>query len=332
MPADAPDATRPLGARGRAVAGIALGFVTLSAQVLLLRELWCATWGSEALAGIALAVWLAAGGAGSALGARAVKRLLGAGAGLVATLAALALAMPGAIVLLRWWPAAASDAPGAAPDLIRSALYALASLGAVGFLAGALFPLVLKHLFAGDGDAGPARLYRWDMVGSLMAGVALTAAVLAFGLGGLRGAFLVGVVALVLAAWLSRRKTPAVFLVVGATALALLAFPDLDRWTLAWRHPAEKVLSVAETAAGRLVLTERQGQTNAYLSGRFAASPGAVERAEAVAAVAAGECARPERALLLGDALASSARSRVISRNMTRTPRSSSSPAASGTT
>jgi predicted membrane-bound spermidine synthase len=289
------------GSAGRALAGAGLGLVTLGAQVLLVRELWTAVWGSEALAGMAVAVWLAAAGLGSFLAGRAARSSPGARACYPAVLIALALALPGAILLLRWLPD-----PLIVPGVGPSIFYAALTLGHAGLLGGALFPLTLRAVFGERGGSSAAVLYRWDMVGSVLGGGLLTVAVLACGLGTLRTALLVSCAALALACWFLARRRASLAALPGVLALCgcAAAFAGLDRATLQWRYRAEEVVGVSETAAGRTVLTSREGQRCVYISGRFAGSGAAPERSEALAAIAAGECARPRRALLLGSALA----------------------------
>ncbi|MHC4913923.1 MAG: spermidine synthase family protein [Planctomycetota bacterium] len=287
--------------RGRAGVGIALGVTTLTAQVLLLRELWCVLWGSEAMAGMAVGVWLACGGLGSWAAGRAARGAGAARARLAAALAALALALPGTLLLLRGLPDAA-EMPGVGASLF----WAGASLGVVGFVSGALFPLTLRAVFPPEEGGGAAALYRWDMLGSLVAGLLLTAAVLTLGAGALRTACAVSCLALLLAAMLAVRGRAARWaLAVGLVAVCGgIAALDLERATLRWRHPGEEVVYAAETAAGRTVVAVREGQRNVYLSGRFAGSVDAPERAEAIAVLTVAESGRCGRVLLVGSALA----------------------------
>lgn len=296
----------------RALTGLGLGSATMLAQVTLLRELWCVAWGNEALAALALAVWLAGGALGSFRGARLARRLAPRGGSWPAALAAFALAVPAAALFLRWWPARGPGAlAGAAPGPAAALLYAAASLGTAGFLAGALFPLALEAVFAADGDRAAGSLYLWDMAGSVAAGLFLTAAVTLLGFGGLRAAALASALALALAAAhlrAQRRRSWKEAAAAALAAAALAAAGGLEAPTLAWRHPHERLLSARETPAGRLEVAARQGQRSVYLSGRYAASTEDFERAEAVAAVAFGECARPRRALVLGQAVPDAAR------------------------
>jgi len=255
-----------------------LGAGSLGLQVVLLREFLAAFHSSELFAGAVLGVWLLWVGLGSALGARASRRLDPART-LAALYAVLGLLCVGAAPLARMLPWATGLSPGFLPGVGTAVAVAAAAMLLPCMLVGASFPLTA----AVRSDA--ARLYVWDSAGGVVGGVAVAAAVwwLAPDATVLSAACAAAFGGLSLMWGLSRRgrrgrggggereergglgwRVPGIC-ALSAAALVFVA-PGIrravERRTLALAFPGEAVVQWEEAPDGRWVVTrsaEREG-------------------------------------------------------------------------
>ncbi len=254
---------------------VALGFTTIVAQVLLVRELVAVFYGNELILGLILAAWLAWGAVGAGLAGRPVScshkrrdRLLAGG------LALLGLLPTVQMLLVRAARGLLRVPPGALVEfgpLVGTVVLAVAP---VCLLAGALFPLLTRRLAEAGHPAGQA--YLWECAGAAIGGILFsflfircldpfqTAALILAA--DLAAALLVG-----LRLTTAAHRPPATgFLLptIGFLLLTvgfLLTAPLLHRATLRWQW--SDLAFAADSPYGRIVVQARESQRIFYENG-----------------------------------------------------------------
>ena len=266
---------------------LALGFAAACGQAALLREAMAAVGGSELAWGAVLGAWLL----GMSGGAWAGARLPSARGGAVATVALLALAAAG-VVLLRTAPALTGAAAGEAIGTIRAAWVWLAAVVPPALAGGVAFAALAKATDA-------ARAYALESAGALAGGVAFTFALAS---AGSLAALLIaaGVSGAALLAVRGRRIAAAAVLI----ACAVTALPAADMLAhLGWRwsgRPGE-VAAWRETRQQRLELGSGEPAAlygDGALLGTFPDPYGAAPRAHLLMLLHP----RPARVLAVGAA------------------------------
>ncbi|HVP38333.1 MAG TPA: hypothetical protein VMS93_04035, partial [Candidatus Saccharimonadales bacterium] len=275
---------------------LAVGGVALLAQVVLLRELEVASFGSELVVVLGLGVWLLGTAAGAAWGRRAHLPREGS---LRRLFLALGLLVPAAAALARGGRRLLGGVPGAYLPLIQQLLLTLACLAPAAFLLGLLFQGSAKRYAMAGGSAAGA--YAVESAGGLAGGL-LATALPALGVQNSSAALLAAAGAFAAAAWRPRRGPGAALLGGAGAALALLglaAGPALDRLSAAWNHPG--LLATRDTPYARVTLAERLGQLAVFENDALAyESEGTA--AEEFVHLAAVQREAPARVLVLGGA------------------------------
>ena len=144
----------------------ALGILSISGQVLILRSLVTAFGGSEMLIGAALAGWLAA----VALGAISGKGSPGKGPLLVLTFA-LAVTVIASTVGIRFLPLLVNVSPLAVTPTGWAYLFAVTSPIPAAWLAGRLFTVIASGPPSAPGAIATA--YLWEGIGAFVGGAAV---------------------------------------------------------------------------------------------------------------------------------------------------------------
>ncbi len=255
---------------------LALGFTTTVAQVLLVRELVAVFYGNELVLGLILAAWLAWGALGAGLSGRfascsqRVGRtvLVAGGPALLGLLPSLQMLLVRAARGLLRVP------PGALVEFGPMVGVVLLSVAPVCLLAGALFPLLARHLAETGRPAGQA--YLWECAGAATGG-ALFSFVLIRYLDPFQTAALILMVdlaaALLLApvpfANLARLPLailpPAILLLAILLPAILLLAPSVHRATLRWQW--SDLAYAADSPYGRIVIQARDSQRVFYENG-----------------------------------------------------------------
>ena len=302
------------------IALIAIGLVTLLGQVVLLRELLVAFFGSELIYVLALGLWLLGSALGALLGGlRGGRRTVGAATDLAPVawlLIVLGLLLPLDVVAIRGLRPLFGEAFGAVPgaylDLPVQLLVLAATLLPPSLLAGVLLRRAAGVLIARGGRL--IRAYAIESAGGVLGGL-LATLLLRFGLANLAGALLAALVATLTGALLpssrspspSARTTrawyrPAPRLVIGALgALALVvgmfASRSIDHRLATWSQ-ADLVAS-RDTPYGRLSVTAAAGQVALFEDGALVATSEDTA-AEEIVHLAALQRGRVDSALVLG--------------------------------
>jgi spermidine synthase len=272
---------------------LAVGAISLLGQVVLLRELEVAFFGTELVLVLGLGAWLlgTAAGAASGRGAappgdRAVRALF----------VAAGVALPLAVVLARGVRVVFGGVPGAYLPFGRQLLALALCLVPVSFLLGLLFSWTAQRFIASG--RSPAAAYAIESAGGLLGGLLATLLLMA----GVSdwGAVLLCAVAALAIAWSGPRLSREA--AAGGLFLALVllvAAAPLDRAMTAWDHP--DLLATRDTPYGRVTVTGTLGQVVVFENDALSyESQGTA--AEEFVQLAAIQRGAPRRVLVLGGA------------------------------
>jgi spermidine synthase len=275
---------------------LAIGLISMLGQVLLLRELNVAFYGSELIYILALGIWLLWTATGAALGRRAavpsgeLVRLL---------LLAHGLALPLVIVLVRGLRPLLGGVPGAyLPFHIQLLAMSLALLP-VGIMLGLLFQWAAK-LYVRDSRT-LAGAYGIESAGGLAGGL-LATMLLKIGMQNLTAALLCALLSVAAGChpWHPRRPRwllPAAVTAALPLLIVILWSGPLDRRLTSWNHP--HLVESVDSPYGRVTITERDGQLSVFENDALAfESEGTT--AEEFAHLAAIQHPAPRMVLLLG--------------------------------
>lgn len=280
------------------------GALAIAAQVLLLRELMVSLAGDESALGVGLAAWLG----GIAVGAWLARKLArDRGTAAAAGIAGLAIMASVGILAGRVLRAALTPPPGELPGFGLAVTLALAMLTPAGALVGwtftALAALASRVWVPAEGIT---RLYISESLGSLAGGV-LVSFLIVPRMTPLRGALLVGALALALAlpaALAGRLRGGPGLIATLAALLATFAFsPRLDLWSERARFagvaPQIPLRGWTDTPYQHLALGGADVR-HLYLSGQYAGSFPDPYVSETLAHTVACLAPRPGRVLALG--------------------------------
>ena len=287
----------------------ALGCSCVMVQLALLREALCAFSGNEMVLGVVLGLWMLLMGCGAALGRLATERDR---ARLVfERLLVLAALLPPAqlfglralrnVIFLR----------GAAVGLSETLAAGLALLLPYCLTAGCALTLGCFLLLREQGVGGIGRGYLADSAGGIAGGVLFSfwlvrwfdhIALMVF------PAAVCLVAAGLLGAERRRRATLVLAAAVGLALIASVALVHPDRLSTAFEFPGQRVLEVARSPYGRLVVTEFGGQLNFVENGVVVALSHDPQRVEETVHYAMAQRPAAARVLLVGGGISGTAR------------------------
>jgi len=283
---------------------IAIGFVSLLGQVVLLRELNVAFYGTELIYILAIGVWLAWTATGAAIGRRS---FVVPGTWVRWLLVVLACLLPLSVGAIRGLRIVFGGVPGAYLPFARQVLAMVLALMPVCLALGLLFQWAAK-LYVGERRTLPAA-YAIESAGGVVGGV-LATLFLVWGMQNFTAALVCALFALAAAAWPPRRQwprwiAPAAGIVAALLVAALVSVPSLDRWMTSWNHPHLEI--TRDTPYGRVSLTEASGQVSVFLNDALVFDTEGTG-AEEFAHLAALQHPAPRRVLLLGGGIEGLAR------------------------
>lgn len=272
---------------------VLVGFLSLLAQVALLRELSVSFYGVELVYPLALAVWLLWTAVGAAVSHRAVSPSPSRASWL---LVLLALLLPLDVVFLRYSRILLGGLPGAYLPLLEQLAVLSASLLPAGLLSGLLFQWAAR-LYLPDGRT-LALAYSVESLGSVAGGLASTL-LLAVGLQNFLALLTCSLCAALGAIALAQRWR--VRAAAGAAVAALLAVlwgaGAMDRRMTAWNHP--HLVATRDSPYGRITVTLLENQVSVFENDAlFFETQGTA--AEEFVHVAALQHPCPQRVLILG--------------------------------
>lgn len=274
-----------------------LGAVAMLGQVVLLRELGVAFYGSELIYVLALGFWLLGTAAGAALargarvpGERRVRW----------TFLATGVAIVAAVLLARRLRSLLHAVPGAYLPLDRQVLALGLCIAPPSLLLGAAFPWLARRYIGGRRTVAAA--YALESLGAIAGGL-LSTLLLAAGAGNLRAAFAGALLAFAAAGWPLRRHARET---IGVAALAMaialggsIWAAELDRWSTRWTHP--QLLAVRDTPYARVTVTRAAEQIAVFEDDALAYESESTA-AEVFAGLAMLQRSAPAEVLVLGGA------------------------------
>ncbi|MCX7003614.1 MAG: hypothetical protein NTV22_10135 [bacterium] len=278
---------------------LALGFSTMLAQILLLRE--TAVWlrGNECVIAFVVAAWLLWIAVGSLVGNRVAAHAAWRFSRMAITGAALAAC--GTLVGLRCFWTCTGALPGEALDLARAAGLAVVVTCLPCLLSGSAFGAAVRACAAMPTDANQprsnvARLYVFETLGATAAGLIATALLIPLMHWWLTLLLVVAPLCLV---WRSR-----VLIACCALAVACAGWysPALDAWAQrgASRFLTGAIVCDLDTPRERLTVTHRGDEYAFFSNGRLLGASVQRELAEEIGGYARLSAVRPRRALLIG--------------------------------
>ncbi len=277
---------------------IAVGIVTLLGQVVLLREILVASFGSELIYLLAIGVQMA----GTAVGAAAARRITrDSEARIRAVFLAFAVALPLLVVMARALRVMFRGTPGAyLPFFQQMAGVALVLLPA-GMLGGVLFTSVARTYVAESRTLAGA--YTVESLGGIAGGAGSTM-LIAIGVQNLAAAFLCAMIAAAAALhpWRSARPwlRATASAVVLLLASGLVVSRSIDHQLTALNHP--QLLATRDSAYGRTSITGSLGQVVVFQNDALAFESQGTS-AEEFVHLAALQSERPRSVLVLGGAI-----------------------------
>ncbi|HVO10793.1 MAG TPA: hypothetical protein VMX54_08615 [Vicinamibacteria bacterium] len=279
---------------------LAAGLLATAAQVLLLRELMVDVAGDETAVGVGLAAWFLGIAAGASLARR--RPAAAAAADATRALALLAVLPTLAILAGRVLREALAPSAGELPGAGLTLLLSLATLLPSGVAVGAAFTALASAGAAGRRpERAVARLYVLESLGSLLGGMAVTAAVLA-GLPPLALAAGCGLAGALLGLGAGAGGRGRLLTASTACGLALAASGALDRWSEALRFAGTaggRLLAATDTPYQHLALGGDEVR-HLYSSGAYVASFPDPYAAESQGNLLALLGKSPRRVLLIG--------------------------------
>ena len=276
-----------------------LGAVSLLGQVILLRELTVAFFGSELIILLGLGFWLMGTGLGALSGPR---RFQPRWSHLLWLLLAFGSILPGMLVLARGCRRLMGGPPGAFLPFLPQLLVMALILVPCAVLSGLMFQWAAR--LAVDRGRSLGAAYAAECAGALLGGAAATW-LLAGGVGNFAQGMVCGLAAsgaaVVFALGPRLKAVVAGGVVWGCVLMAALGNSSfLDRRLTAWNHP--DLTETRDTPYGRITAEQRDGQVSLFINDALAYENQGTA-AEEFVQLAALQCPRPRRILVLGGAL-----------------------------
>jgi spermidine synthase len=274
-----------------------IGFASILGQVVLLRELAVAFFGSELIYLLAIALWLIWTGLGALIG-RSGRTRGCAPATLVTGIVLLGIALPLEVVFARAVRLIFAATPGAFMPFGQQIVAMALTLAPAGILLGFLFVQAAKQHVAQGGTFAAA--YGYESLGGVIGGLAST-----FLLAGHLPAFptilLCSAITFFAALFLAWKffSLRILFIAVAFGCLGLLVFGGnrLDRATLTWQFPG--LLDSRDSPYGRLTMTRHDSQIALFENGALSFETQGTA-AEEITHLALLQHPSPQRILLLG--------------------------------
>lgn len=273
-----------------------IGFVSILAQAVLLRELSVAFYGVDLIYTLALGIWLLSSACGTMLrlqsGAPAFSRIH-------ILFLLLSVSIPLDIAFIRSIHLLFSDVPGGYLPLHIQVGIVFMSLMPAGLLLGLLFQWTAKAYVAGTRSLSTA--YGIESLGGLTGGICATL-LLKFGWQNFFIALLCALVAAGISypvpgrnrsQWLCTASA-----ILTASLLALIGMASLlDRGMTSWTYP--NLVETRDTPYSRITVTSREGQISAFENGALLFDTEST-RAEEFVHLAALQHPDPRKVLVLG--------------------------------
>ena len=279
---------------------IAVGFVSILGQVVVIRELNVAFYGIELIYILTLGIWLLGTAIGAVVGRSthppqesSVQNLF------LLTSAALAID----IVLIRGIRRLFGGVPGGFLPFQTQLIGLMLTVLPLSFLTGLLFRWTARILLTEERTLAEA--YSLESAGGVLGGLASTL-LLVWDFQNLSAGILCCVCSLAIVLFYSRGVRPGLQRkisfagLVAALVLSIFSY-KLDRMTTAWNHP--HLVESRDTPYGRITVTSREGQICIFENDALAYET-ETTAAEEFVQLSTLQAVNPERVLVLGGGFA----------------------------
>ena len=298
------------------------GALSLSAQVIILREFLALAQGNELFLGLGLWAWLIWTGLGSLVGGRLTANYRLRQSSLLVLLIWQALSLPVTVLLTRALPTLLGWPAGVAPTPVTLGFWYITLSGPFCFLSGLFFPLTCSWLETKGEAAGlVGRAYGLDALGMALGGILLQVLLLGR-LDSLWLALLIGLLISGLMIWFllvpsghSWLPLPILLLIIGGILAGCYWLPEASRH---WQWPQRTLLTVQETPYSVWAVTREAEQLSLAANGLWYFSYPDPQTAEEQVHYALLQHPRPERVLLLGPGVAGLAAEILKTPSLTR--------------
>ncbi len=279
-----------------------IGFTSVVAQVVVLREFLVVFEGSEISIGFALAAWLMWTATGSALAGRLGPRM-GEPRRQVAALELLAAAaLPLSVIAVRATRVAFRAMPGEELGPGPMLLAALAALSFFCLVSGGLFAAAAR-MWARERGKSPAEstgsVYLLEAAGAGLGGIVASLLLVRYATS-IHAALLLSALNLIAAAFLDRKLR---WIAIPALLLVPLSASPLNRLSLGWLWRGFQLVAVRNSVFGNLAVIQSEDSRSVYESGLVSMTVPDPEAAEEAVHYALLEHPRPESLLLIGGGL-----------------------------
>ncbi len=279
---------------------VLLGFISLMAQLVLLREFIKTFHGNELVIGIFLALWMILTSAGAWVGARFQGKLSSAS---VLWILLIMSGFPIVIYMLLILLNRYIFLPGYEPGMIVSIAYVVLLIGLFTLVSGFLFAYVSKAVKRSRIDAN---YYMLDSLGSLLGGVVF-GLILVFFLDNIQVLsflFLASILSVMLGfRHPSRLLHKLLTALAGVLLFTWILFPGNRNLLEGLRYHGEKILETADDPYGNLTFTEKDGEITGYLDRNPVISSSDLARSEELVHYPSLQLQAPKSFLLLGGGL-----------------------------
>ena len=282
-----------------------VGVVSISSQIILIRELFATFYGNELSIGFILALWLL----GGALGSWVIGNVLTRKSGKERSLFILAefilgLLIPISVVIAREARTVFGIGAGEIIGLPVFFLSSLVVLLPITFCLGLLFVLGCRITFQGDRATSIGQVYTIEAAGAVLGG-AITSLLFVPYLGSLSIAFIMSSLIFFSTFLLSGRR-----LFIKYASLTLLGLIVactisgktglLDKQTLLYKWEPMTLVESKDSIYGRIDITNEAGQFNFFVNGLFLFSSNDSLSSEETAHFPLSQNPAPDNVLLVG--------------------------------
>jgi len=291
-----------------ATALIAIGFASIIAQILVLRELVFLFNGNELTYGTSLMIWLVSGGLGSYLAGKIAHKINKPLKAVSIIELAISMIIPAEILFARLSKPLFNVPTGAIPDLLTILIISLLAIAPASFLLASLFTIGSASLK----DIG--RMYIIESLGAVLGGMVFSFILIyfmdPFQISGVVG-ILLACSALYLYKHYVRTKDSnkignILILSLVLTLNAVLVFPlghKLDQFSAKAQFPGLNLARSADSVYGRISVIEDKGAYSYFESGSLMFSTATVAENEELVHLSFLEANSPRTVLLIGGGL-----------------------------
>jgi len=297
--------------RNLKILALSLGFTSVIAQIVYMREFATAFYGNEMSYAVILAAWLCGISMGSFALSRLAARIREPGRVLSVLLILKALMIPSGILAIRCVKVVLNIPTGQIMGMLPMIGSAFVLLMPVTVLLGAFFTLLCRWAEtkkSEDTARQVGTIYIWESLGAGIGGILVSFVLILF-FSGWTIAVLIGAVNLLILLLVLKRSYLAGYRIAFMLLLAVMVlslaggFEGMERWSRSVQWQGFQVVDVTESKYGNLALVQRSGAFSLYENGLLSFTTGDAFAAEDNVHFALLAHPHPRRVLLIGNGL-----------------------------